>query len=249
LRELSRIAKYLLGTGIKEESVGTVVKYEAEHGITIKALRRYADDLVEMGVSRDQVGHVIEETAKHGTPASSLVQGLEMFLESAGNLKKEITLTVNVKGELKTIRVIMQGGNERSGLIHAYLRHVRGYEMEDAGITTFWPLGQKIIVNGRAKQLPKVFRNEEELVEFLKEVVERVSKNPEYVSEKFFKNGVPKTTVELEFPLEKFGIKIDGIDQIHLSFSFEDGEFVLKTAYPTKGWAVETFIPSRGGWQ
>lgn len=32
-------------------------------------------------------------------------------------------------------------------------------------------------------------------------------------------------------------------------FKFENGEFVLKTAYPTKGWAVGTYIPGRGGWQ
>ena len=110
-------------------------------------------------------------------------------------------------------------------------------------------MGQRVIVNGEVKELPQVFGGDEGLAEFLGEIVERVSKDPEYVSEKFFKDGVPKTTVELEFPLERFGIKIDGIDQIHLSFSFEDGRFVLGTAYPTKGWAVETFIPGKGGWQ
>ena len=44
-------------------------------------------------------------------------------------------------------------------------------------------------------------------------------------------------------------IHVDGIDVVQLKFKCENGKFVLKTAYPKEGWAVETFIPGKGGWQ
>ena len=96
--------------------------------------------------------------------------------------------------------------------------------------------------------MPKVFNGEEELAGFLREVVERVSENPEY-REMFFKNGAPNRNFGIPLDLKKLGINVEGVDVVRLEFSFEDGKFVLKTAYPTKGWAVETFIPGRGGWQ
>jgi hypothetical protein len=49
--------------------------------------------------------------------------------------------------------------------------------------------------------------------------------------------------------LKKVGINVDGIDVVRLEFRFENGKFVLKTAYPKNGWAVKTFIPGKGGWQ
>ncbi len=96
-------------------------------------------------------------------------------------------------------------------------------------------------------QLPKVFRNEEELVEFLDEVVKKVLKDPDY-ARKF--NGGGKVTLTVN--LKKLGINVEGIDQIELVFLKEKGSstiYYLKTAYPKKGWAVETYIPGRGGWQ
>ncbi|WP_297490459.1 hypothetical protein [Thermococcus sp.] len=120
--------------------------------------------------------------------------------------------------------------------------------MDEAGKTTFWPMGQRIVVNGQAKQLPKVFNSEEELARFLREVVNKALKDPDY-QEKFFKNGVPKPNFGISVDLKKVGVNVDGIDVVKLEFKFEDGEFVLKTAYPTKGWTVETFIPGKGGWQ
>jgi len=244
--------KYLLSTGMKEESVGTVVKYEAEHGITIKALRRYADDLVEMGVSRDQVGHVIEETAKHGTPASSLVQGLGMSLEtlediSLGELKitvdgkkttlyklGEVGLDDSTKYVVGTIK-----GDQKKGLIHILLRHVWGYEMTSPKkpVTAFWPLGQRIMVNGEVKQLPKVFNSEEELVEFLKEVMDRALKDPEY-KERFLSHASEGKGFGISVDLKELGMNVDGIDVVQLEFKFEDGAFVLRTAYPKEGSAV-----------
>ncbi|MBP1912121.1 hypothetical protein [Thermococcus stetteri] len=44
-------------------------------------------------------------------------------------------------------------------------------------------MGQKIVVNGEAKQLPKVFKNEKELREFLDEVLERALQTPKYAGE------------------------------------------------------------------
>ena len=47
----------------------------------------------------------------------------------------------------------------------------------------------------------------------------------------------------------KENVPMTRIDVVQLEFKFEDGGFVLRTAYPKKGWAVETFIPGKGGWQ
>ncbi|BAD84675.1 hypothetical protein, conserved [Thermococcus kodakarensis KOD1] len=110
-------------------------------------------------------------------------------------------------------------------------------------------MGQKIIVNGQEKQLPRVFRDEGELMEFLKEVVERALKDPDYQKEFFNRLGAPKSSFGIPVDLKKLGMRVDGVDVVRLEFRFEDGKFVLETAYPVDGWAVETFIPGRGGWQ
>ena len=41
-------------------------------------------------------------------------------------------------------------------------------------------MGQRIVVNGQAKQLPKVFRDERELREFLDDVVKKTLENSDY---------------------------------------------------------------------
>lgn len=74
-----------------------------------------------------------------------------------------------------------------------------------------------------------------------------MSENPEYAGE--FKGG---SKVILTVDPKKLGINVDGIDQVELVFLKKKGSsnmYYLKTAYPTKGWAVETFIPGNGGWQ
>ncbi|NJE04128.1 hypothetical protein E3E27_08330 [Thermococcus sp. MV11] len=100
-------------------------------------------------------------------------------------------------------------------------------------------MGQRIVdpKTGRVVQLPKVFRNEKELREFLDEVVKRALKDPDY-QEKFFKNGAPNRKFGIPVNLKKLGMHVDGIDVVQLEFKFEGGRFVLKTAYPTKGSAV-----------
>ncbi len=98
-------------------------------------------------------------------------------------------------------------------------------------------MGQEIVVNDQAKQLPKVFNSEEELAGFLKEVVEKVSENPEY-KEEFLEHASEGKGFGIPVDLKKLGINVDGIDMVRLEFKFEDGEFVLKTAYPQKGSAV-----------
>ncbi|AEC52558.1 hypothetical protein PNA2_1643 [Pyrococcus sp. NA2] len=194
------------------------------------------DDLVKAGVSKE----AIEETVKHGATIKAVKEGIEKFAEKSSYFI--------VENGGRKYKVVLEKGNEKSGLLHAFLRHVWGYKMEQEGITTFWPMGQKIIVNGEAKQLPRVFRDERELREFLDEVVEKALKDPDY-QEKFFKKGVPKPNFRISVDLKKVGVNVDGIDVVRLEFKFEDGKFVLKTAYPEKGWAVETFIPGKGGWQ
>nr|QEK15806.1 hypothetical protein FPV09_04510 [Thermococcus aciditolerans] len=107
-------------------------------------------------------------------------------------------------------------------------------------------MGQKIIVNGRVKQLPRVFRNEEELMEFLKEVVERVSENPEKY---FMKNGRWKSNVRIKnLDLHELGIHVEGIEKITLKFSREGDYYVLKTAYPTQGKAIYQYESWSGRW-
>ncbi len=98
-------------------------------------------------------------------------------------------------------------------------------------------MGQRIVVNGQAKQLPKVFRDERELREFLDDVVKKTLENSDY-KKQFFKNGAPNKNFGISVDLKKLGINVDGIDVVRLEFKFEKGKFVLKTAYPKKGSAV-----------
>lgn len=51
-------------------------------------------------------------------------------------------------------------------------------------------------------------------MEFLKEVVERVSKDLEYIFEKFFKNGVFNRNFGILVDFKKFGMCVDGIDVV-----------------------------------
>ncbi|MDI3474994.1 MAG: hypothetical protein PWQ79_226 [Thermococcaceae archaeon] len=189
------------------------------------------DDLVRAGVSKEAV----EETVKHGATIKEIKEGVKKFAE------KSSSFAVSNSGN--RYKVVLEKGAEleKGGLLHAFLRHVWGYEMTSPRkpVTTFWPLGQKIIdpETGRVVQLPKVFKDESELREFLDEVVERALKDPDYQKE-FFKNGVPNRNFGIPVDLKKLGLHVDGVDVVQLEFRFEKGEFVLKTVYPVKGSAV-----------
>lgn len=183
------------------------------------------DDLVSAGVSTEAV----EEAVKHGATIKGVKEGVERFAEKSSSFI--------VENGGRKYKVVLEKGTERSGLLHAFLRHVWEYEMTSKPVTTFWPMGQKIVVNGQVKQLPRVFRDERELREFLNDVVKKTLKDPEY-RKQFFKNGAPNRKFGISVDLKKLGMHVDGIDVVRLEFKFEKGEFVLKTAYPEKGSAV-----------
>ncbi|AIU69674.1 hypothetical protein TEU_04610 [Thermococcus eurythermalis] len=106
-------------------------------------------------------------------------------------------------------------------------------------------MGQKIVVNGQAKQLPRVFRDERELREFLDEVVKRALKDPDY-ARKFNGGGKVVLTVDLK----KLGINVEGIDEVELVFLKKKGSsnYYLKTAYPTRGNKVLEYREWSGEW-
>lgn len=88
-----------------------------------------------------------------------------------------------------------------------------------------------------------------ELREFLKEVVEKVSENPEKYLKYFMKNGRWKSNVRIKnLDLQELGIHVEGIERITLEFSREGDYYVLKTAYPTGGKAVYQYESWSGGW-
>lgn len=226
LKEILENVKCLLSLGLDEGRLGRVIEYEAEHGITIAALKDYANNLIEMGVSKEEAGYVIAEAAEHGASASALTQGLEMFLDSI------LEAPIDIPG--MGYKVVLEKGNEKWGLIHAYIRHVRGYEMEDSGITTFWPMWQKIVEpkTGRVVQLPKVFRDERELRGFLDGVLEKALNDPKYAGK--FKEGSVTLTVELS----EVGVYKQGITSIEFAFEYKNGVYYLKTVYPKTGYNV-----------
>ncbi|NJE61195.1 hypothetical protein E3E51_05435 [Thermococcus sp. 21S7] len=106
-------------------------------------------------------------------------------------------------------------------------------------------MGQKIVdpKTGRVVQLPKVFRNERELREFLDDVVKRALKDPDYVK-KF--NGGGK--VILTINLKKLGIRKEGIDVVEFVFLREGNSYCLKTVYPKAGSAVAKYVSTIGRW-
>ena len=93
------------------------------------------------------------------------------------------------------------------------------------------------MVNGEVKRLPKVFNSEEELAEFLDEVLERALQKEKYV--KKFKEGSVTLTVELS----DVGIYKEGITSIEFAFEYKNGVHYLKTAYPKTGYNVWAYKP------
>ncbi|NJE49284.1 hypothetical protein E3E30_06850 [Thermococcus sp. 9N3] len=117
--------------------------------------------------------------------------------------------------------------------------------MEDARITTFWPMGQKIVEpkTGRVVQLPKVFRDEKELREFLDEVLERALQKETYAS-KFRGNDI----VKLEVSLNDIGIHKEGIDSVKFIFQLDrkSQEYKLISTHPVEGSKVFAYKPWKG---
>ncbi|WP_240913669.1 hypothetical protein [Thermococcus sp. JdF3] len=198
------------------------------------------DDLTRAGVSTEAV----EEAVKRGATIKGVKEGIERFAEKSSSFI--------VKNSGKEYTVVLEKGTEpeRSGLLHAFLRHVWGYEMDiiksraKTKITTFWPLGQKIVdpKTGRVVQLPKVFRDEEGLREFLDEVLERALQKEEYYTE--FRG---QSFVKLRVNLNELGMHIDGIDVVEFQFSYNQakGAYQLITAYPSKGKKVLGYVWDR----
>ena len=94
--------------------------------------------------------------------------------------------------------------------------------------------------------MPKVFNGEEELAGFLREVVSKALKDPDY-AEKFSGGG----KVVLPVDLKKLDINVDGIDQVELVFLKKKGSsnmYYLKTAYPTRGSKVLEYREWSKGW-
>ncbi|NJE04132.1 hypothetical protein [Thermococcus sp. MV11] len=98
-------------------------------------------------------------------------------------------------------------------------------------------MGQKIVVNGEVKQLPKVFRDERELRDFLDEVLKRALEKEKYASK--FKEGSVTLTVELS----DIGIYREGITSVEFAFEYKKGFYYLKTAYPKSGYNVWAYKP------
>ncbi len=221
------------------------------------------DDLAEAGVSTEAIEEAVNEgvslsalkdVVEHGATPKEVAEGIQEAKRVVAKHALDERITSNgllyVVGEVNGYAVGVIGDSESEGLIHILLRHVWGYKMTSPSnpITTFWPLGQRIVVNGEVKQLPMVFDSEGELMEFLNDVLKKALEDSDY-RKQFFKNGVPNKNFKILVDLKKLGMHVDGIDVVKLEFKFEDGAFVLKTAYPKEGWAVETFIPGNGGWQ
>ncbi|WP_050002654.1 hypothetical protein [Thermococcus eurythermalis] len=203
------------------------------------------DDLVSAGVSTE----AIEEAVKHGATVKAVKEGIEKFAEKEIKTK----FSVRVGSTTKSIEVVFEKGSERDGgLIHTWLRHVLGVSMEDMSnkpVTNFWPMGQEIIVNGQKKKLPKVFDSPKELREFIDEVLKRVSNDEDLIREQLInKWGAWKSNVPLKIDLKKYGINVDGIEEIVIELRLENGKYVAKTAYPTKGWAVWQYRSTTGEW-
>ena len=209
----------------------------AKHGDdAAKAL----DDLVRAGVSTEAV----EEAVKHGATVKAVKEGVERSEKALGRISRKVG-DGYLLGQVGDYKVVIKKGDEDEGLINMLLRHVWGHEMEEAGITTFWPLGQRIVEpkTGRVVQLPKVFRDEKELREFLDDVVKRALKDPDYAG-KF--NGNSK--VILTINLKKLGIRKEGIDVVEFVFLREGNSYCLKTVYPKAGSAVAKYVSTIGRW-
>ncbi|NJF26167.1 hypothetical protein E3E29_11110 [Thermococcus sp. Bubb.Bath] len=260
-RETVENVNYLLNRGMSKESIGEVIEEEAKHGLTTRAVREHAEELVDMGITEDNVGRVIEEAEKHGTNLGSLVQRLDMFLESADNLGlvgARINFRVTVHGEVVDAVIVVDKGNEDGGLVHWWLRHVIGYDMENKPVTDFWPMGQKIIANGQEKELPTVINNPEQLAQLLKKTIQEMKKNPE----KYFltTKGNLRKTIDESVPVPtEVAEELNGkIEEVEVMFSYKQlteprtggkvNVYTLESFFPVKGEAVYEYQSWSNNW-
>ncbi|ASJ12632.1 hypothetical protein A3L14_06910 [Thermococcus thioreducens] len=180
---------------------------------------RALDDLVKAGVSKEAV----EEAVKHGATIKAVKEGIERFAKSTSPIKNSYGYTI-----------IIERGNEKYGLIHGWLRHVHGYEMDYKRETSFFPMGQEIVyyVNGQKKtmKLPKTIQSPEELYN---EIVRLIEQHKDKLTGDY--------TVVLHVQSS-----LPGIDKITLVFKKAGSrQYKLITFWPKSGSAVFKF--ERGG--
>ncbi len=177
------------------------------------------DDLVKAGVSKE----AIEEAVKHGATVKAVKEGIERFAKSTSPIKNSHGYTI-----------VIERGNERYGLIHGWLRHVHGYEMDYKRETSFFPMGQEIVyyVNGQKKimKLPKTIQSPEELYNEIARLVEQHK-------DKLAGDDTVVLHVQSSLP---------GIDKITLVFKKTGSrQYKLITFWPESGSAVLKF--EKGG--
>ncbi|WP_246112313.1 hypothetical protein [Thermococcus aciditolerans] len=89
--------------------------------------------------------------------------------------------------------------------------------------------------------MPRVFRDERELREFLDEVLERALQKEKY-SKGFGRDG----RFTLGVKLDELGIHIDGIDIVEFKFELVGNEYRLVSAYPARGSKVWAYNKKKG---
>ncbi|WP_240703280.1 hypothetical protein [Thermococcus indicus] len=182
------------------------------------------DDLVRAGVPTEAV----EEAVKHGATIKAVKEGVERFAKSTSPIKNSYGYTI-----------IIERGNERYGLIHGWLRHVHGYEMDYKRETSFFPMGQEIVyyVNGQKKimNLPKTIQSPEELYN---EIVRLTRQYKDLLRPSM--ESRPGTII-LTKPSN-----LPGITEITLVFKRSGSTYKLITFWPESGSAV--WIYKNGKW-
>lgn len=182
------------------------------------------DDLVRAGVSKEAV----EEAVKHGATIKGVKEGIERFAKSTSSIKNSHGYTI-----------VIERGNERYGLIHGWLRHVHGYEMDYKRETSFFPMGQEIVyyVNGQRKvmKLPKTIQSPEELYN---EIVRLTRQYKDLLRPNM--ESRPGTII-LTKPSN-----LPGITEITVVFKRRGSTYKLITFWPDSGSAV--WVYKNGKW-
>ncbi|WP_297490449.1 hypothetical protein [Thermococcus sp.] len=97
--------------------------------------------------------------------------------------------------------------------------------------------------------MSKIFGSPEELRKFLGEILNRVGEDENLIMTQLLsREGTWKSNVPLRINLEKYGLNVDGIEEIVIELRLEDGKYIAKTAYPTRGWAVWQYRSTTGEW-
>ncbi|ALV62437.1 hypothetical protein ADU37_CDS07380 [Thermococcus sp. 2319x1] len=184
------------------------------------------DNLLGRGITSD----AIENTVKHGVTLKALREGIEKadrhFSRKFSTVWTPLWGSAYKVGDVSDSMITIPRGNERMGLIHSFLRHIWGYEAEVKPMTSFWPIGQRVTINGKTLQMPKVFKDEGEVAEFASDVLQRALKLDKYRGQ--FTSG----RVVLDVDLSDVGIYKPGIDSVTYVFACEGRTCGLITMYP-----------------